>query len=312
MSARYLSKLGGALLALVSVVAVQGSAALAEPVFDVVAPTAVVAWRLAVCAVLLVCLAAWLSARGIGPRLIRRRPRREVGVIGSLGLAMAAMNVAFYHAVAVLPLGVAATLMFLGPLTLALLGSRAWGHVVFAVLALVGVVLISGPSGTVTPAGLGIGLAAGAALAAYTVLSRQLGSTAGLDGLALATTVAALVLLAVALGHVHTPGVCEWLLLVATGGGLVLTFVGDFLALGLVGTRTVATLFALDPVVGAVVGVVVLGDVLTAPVAAGIVCVAVAGAAAVITAPHHAEGAAASAPSRLRLNHRRGSERGGR
>lgn len=291
----------GAGLVVISVGSVQGSAALASTIFDAVDPPGVVAWRLVFGAIMLVLAAAALSPRGIGQRVLRRRSAREWGLILALGVAMAAMNVGFYSAVSTLPLGVAATLLFLGPFAVAVAGSRTWGHGALAVIALLGVVLVARPTGQVDPRGVAIGLLAGAALAAYTLLSRRLGSSGGLDGLALATTAAALLLSPVAIGSIGQPGPTDWGILIVLGAlGVTLTFAADFLALRLAGTRVVSTLFSLDPVVGAVLGVAFLADAMTALQVLGILGIAGAGALTAATA-EGAQDPAKAAPIGVRL-----------
>jgi inner membrane transporter RhtA len=276
----------GSALVIASCASVQGSAALAETIFDVVAPSGVVAWRQFAGAVVMLIIAAAMARFRFAAPLFRRRSAREWVWIVVLGAAMATMNLSYYYAVQSLPLGVAATLMFLGPFALAAVGStRAW-HLVPVTAALIGVVLVSRPSGEVTTQGVAIGLVAGAALACYTLASRQLGRRSGIDGLALATACSALLLSPLAIKHAAEPGAGEWGVLFVLGAvGITATFVSDFFALKFVGSRVVAALFALDPVIGAILGIVVLADPLTWPLGLGICIIAAAGALTAATSP---------------------------
>ena len=110
------------------------------------------------------------------------------------GLALAAMNTAFYSSLAYLPIGVAVTVEFLGPLTLAAVLSRRPRDVAAVLAAGLGVALVSGATdatwGRFEPIGLLWAAVAGAMWAAYIVLSQRTGTLFnGLDGLALALVV---------------------------------------------------------------------------------------------------------------------------
>lgn len=176
--------------------------------------------------------------------------------------------------------------MFLGPFALAAAVSNGPRQLLLAALVLVGVVLVTRPVGDVSIAGVALGLAAAASLTGYTISARRLGKHAGIDGLALATVCSAVLLAPVAVGHAASPGPMEWAVLIALGAlGVTVTFACDFFALKMVGSRVVSTLFALDPVIGAVLGVVVLADPLTWPLAVGIGLIVTAGGATMATAP---------------------------
>ena len=111
-------------------------------------PFAVAAWRQAFGAVaLLVCLR---------PRL-RGRSRQEWGAVAALGAGIAAMNAAFYQAVELLPLGIAATLLYLGPFAVAVSRTQVGPRLLLPVSALVGVGLVSRPSGDAPPTGILVG-----------------------------------------------------------------------------------------------------------------------------------------------------------
>ncbi len=264
----------GAALVLASTTAVQGSAALSAGLFGDLGPTAVAGLRQ-----LLGALALLLLVR---PRL-QERTRREWVAIVLLGAAMAPMNVTFYQAVALLPLGVAATLLYLGPFALAAVYTPRGPQLLLPVLALVGVALIARPSADVDALGLLVGLLAAAALAAYTLASQRLGRSGGVDSLALATAVSALLLVPASLPAASEVRASQWGVLALAGVlGVTITFLSDFTALRLAGTRLVAVLFALDPVMGSVLGALMLGDTLTSTTVVGIAVIVLTGA--VVTA----------------------------
>lgn len=194
---------------------------------------------------------------------------------------MAAMNVLFYNAVANLPLGIAVTLEYLGPFFVAFFGTRNRWESVFPVVALIGVVLISNPTGGMTLVGLIFGLGAALAFGGYTVLAGRVGhSSSGFSGLALSVNVGALTLApfsAVAVPRVQGD---QWLLLAASGViGVAIAFTLTFIVTGLTSPRVTGTLLSVDPAVGAVVGGIVLHQSLNAAVVVGIVLVVVSGAA---------------------------------
>jgi inner membrane transporter RhtA len=258
------------MLVIVSCTAVQGSAALSVPLFDVIHPAAAAGWRQAFGALVLLSF--------LRPRL-RGRSGAEWATIGALGAAIATMNVAFYQSADRLPLGIAATLLYLGPFAVAVAHTQTGWRLLLPVSALLGVVLVSRPNGDADAVGICLGLVAAGALATYTVTLRQLGRDGGLDRVALAVTVSALILSPLSTSSAHVLQPPQWSILVAAGVvGVGVAFSCDFTALKLAGVRVVSTLFALDPVIGAVIGAVVLSQNLTTQTVLGIAVIAVAGA----------------------------------
>jgi inner membrane transporter RhtA len=262
--------LGGAALVVASCAAVQGSAALSSSLFEELPPPAVAGWRQMFGALLLVAF--------MRPRL-RGRTKDDWRIIVILGAAIAMMNASFYLAVDLMPLGIAATLLYLGPFAVAALHTEVGWRLTLPALALVGVALVSRPSGGAGALGICVGLAAAAALAGYTVGSQRLGRDGGLDGLALAISVSALILSPFSAASVDEVQLSQWLILVASGViGVGVAFSCDFVALKLAGTRIVATLFALDPVLGALIGAAALSQQQPARTLVGIAVIVFAGA----------------------------------
>ncbi len=284
----------------VSCGAVQGSAALCSTLFDTIGPTGAAAWRQAAGALVLI---AFLRPRLAG------RSRGEWGGILLLGTAVALMNASFYAAVDRVPLGVAATLLYLGPCLLAMTHARRDWTRWLPLLALTGVVLIgiagiNGGDAHVSAldrgagpwSGVALGLVAASALTVYTLISQRLGAMShdgstgaggvrSLDRLAIAVAMSALLLSPFAVTTAPVLASRDWTVLGAAGViGVALAFSCDFTALKLAGTRVVATLFALDPVIGAVIGAIALSQFLAWTTTVGIVAIVVAGA--VTTATH--------------------------
>src|SRR5919108_4695199 len=180
----------GVALAVASMSTIQLGAALSEPLFDRVAPAGLAALRLAFAALIL-----WPIAR---PR-VRGRRGADVGAAVGLGACSGALTLAFFEAIARIPLGVAVTIEFLGPLGVALAGSRRWRDVAWVALAGAGVALLTlgnGAGGPLDVAGIAFACIAGMCWAGYIVLTKHVGQRwAGLEGLSVSLGVAALVTL---------------------------------------------------------------------------------------------------------------------
>ena len=149
------------------------------------------------------------------------------------------MNLCFYEALDRIPLGMAVTFEFVGPLLVGLLGSRRALDLVWVACAAAGVLLLTGPSGSASAAGIGFALLAGAFWAAYILLSSRIGRAfPGGRGLALAMGFAAVLMavpgtLAVG-GELLDPGaaaVAALIGLIALGQGLPTS---DVIGIGLV------------------------------------------------------------------------------
>jgi inner membrane transporter RhtA len=252
---------------------IQVSAALAEGLFGRLPIPAVSGFRMAVAAVVLLLLTR--------PRLRGRSRSAWLGIV-LYGVAMAAMNVLFYHAVQRIPLGVAVTLEFCGPLAVAAVGARG-AQRLLPVLTLVGVALVAGPQGDLDPVGVLAGLGAAAAFGGYTVLAGRVGDDdSGLGGLALSVAVGAVLLAPFSVPSVPLIEGGDVLPLVASGLlGVAMAFSLDFLAVRLTSPRVAGTLFAIDPVMGALVGATLLGDRLTGWMLGGILLVVASGAAVI-------------------------------
>ncbi len=174
-------------LVLGAIVSVQFGAAFAKSLFTLTDPTAVAWLRMAAAAVIF-----WMFAR---PRL-RGRTWPEWRVVIGYGIALATMNWSIYQSFARIPIGLAVTIEFLGPLAVALVGSRRARDLIWVGLAALGVVLLGVFPATVDWIGIGFALLAGAAWAAYIVLSGPTGAAwEGVTGVSVGSLVGALVFL---------------------------------------------------------------------------------------------------------------------
>ncbi|KJK10644.1 membrane protein [Terrabacter sp. 28] len=214
----------------------------------------------------------------------RRRTRADWGTVVLFGLALAAMNTSFYASLAHLPIGVAVTIEFLGPLGLAAALSRRLRDVVAVTAAALGVVLVSGVLHTsldrLDLVGVGFAALAGVMWAAYIVLSQRTGRAfGGLDGLALA-----LIVSTVAVAPLGLTSVDRWTLRdIALGLGIavlssVLPYSLELVALRHLAQHVFGILLSLEPVVAALAGFVVLHQTLEMGQVAGMALVVLASA----------------------------------
>ena len=241
---------------LAGILSVQVGAALAKQLFGAVGSAGTVALRL--CFAALVLLVVW--------RPTLRMSRRAWAVVIGYGLILGVMNLCFYLALARIPLGVAVTIEFLGPLAVAIAGSRRWLDGLWALLAAGGVVLLTESRGELHLAGILFALAAGACWASYILLSAALGrhSSDG-GGLALGMVVATLVAAPVGIVDGGTALFQPWVLAVGLGVALlssVIPYSLELEALRRIPPKVFGVLMSLEPAVAALVGLVVLGEVL--------------------------------------------------
>jgi len=232
---------------------------------------------------------AWLRLVGAAAVLLAwRRPERaawrgrRLCLAGGFGLVTAVMNIAFYEAIARLPLGAAVAVEFCGPVAVAALSSRGVRDWIALLAAASGVLLVS----DVDPArwsgahaGMLWALAAALAWAGYIVLAKRvaLGGN-GVDDMAVGFVVAAALLAPLAAGSGPVWGDGR-LLLLAVGVGVlssVVPYALDQVVLRRIGRARFAVLLALLPVTAAVVGLLVLHQVPGPLECAGIGAVVVA------------------------------------
>lgn len=241
---------------LMGIVSVQVGAALAKQLFGVVGSAGAVALRLFFAALVLV--AVW--------RPSVRMTRRAWLVVIAYGVVLGVMNLCFYLAIADIPLGVAVTIEFLGPLAVAIGGSRRWLDWLWALLAAGGVVLLTEGRGELHLTGILFALAAAVCWAGYILLSAALGRhTSDGGGLALGMLLAAVVVVPVGLADTGTALFEPWVLAVGLGVALLSSVVPYSLeleALRRIPPKVFGVLMSLEPGVAALIGLVVLGEAL--------------------------------------------------
>jgi inner membrane transporter RhtA len=258
-------------MVLVGISTTQLGAALAKSLFDELGATGTVFLRVAFAALILMLL--WRPG-------LRRWSRRDLAVAAAFGVALAGMNLSFYAAIDRLPLGVAVTLEFSGPLGVALLGSRRAVDVLWAVLAAAGILLLADPGGAADALGVAFALLAGACWAAYILLSQRAGRRfPGGAGLALAMSLGAVLLIPVGIAGAGIELLGAGALLTGAAVALlssVLPYSLELEALRHLPSRVFGVLMSLEPAVAALAGLVVLGELLGAREVVAILLVVVA------------------------------------
>jgi inner membrane transporter RhtA len=261
------------LLVLGGIGSVQFGSAFANTLFDEAGPGGVVLLRLLLSAAILLALAR--------PSL-RARSRADITAAVVFGLVLAGMNWSFYEALDRLPLGVAVTIEFTGPLVVAVAGSRRLVDGLWVLLAAAGVVLLAlrGGHHGVHALGVLLALVAATCWALYILLSQRVGAAfAQLDGLAIALGVGTL--LVVPAGIVEGGGALLRPHILAGGLGVALLsslipYSLEITALRRLTAYRFGLLMSLEPAVAALAGVIVLGQPLTAVLATALVMVVVA------------------------------------
>ena len=243
-------------LVLVGIASVQTGSAIARTAFDVTGAAGMTLLRLLLAGALLTAL--------VRPAL-RRWTRAQWSAALTLGLTMGAMNLVFYEAIRTVPLGVAVTVEFIGPLLLAVAQTRRGRDLCWAVLAAAGVALLGlHDSGSVPVGGLALALLAGLCWAGYILSSARVGRVlpglSGLAGALLVGSVLALPFGVAGAGRAVTDG---WALLAGLGVALlssVVPYACELTALRTMPTRVFGVLMSLEPAAAAVAGLLVLGQ----------------------------------------------------
>jgi inner membrane transporter RhtA len=262
-------------LVLFSIASAQIGAALAKGLFHSIGPTGAVFLRVGFAA--LVILVVWRPS-------LRGYSWRDYRWALLFGAVLASMNLSFYSSIARLPLGVAVTLEFIGPLAVALGGSRRVIDLFWVALAAAGIVLLA-PTGlfggaSLDPLGVALALLAGLFWGAYILLSARVGRVfPGVTGLALAMGFAALLLVPVGVFGAGTVLLDGHFLLLGAGVALlssVLPYSLELEALRRLPSRVFGVLMSLEPGIAALVGIVLLHEQLELHAAIAIVLVTAA------------------------------------
>jgi inner membrane transporter RhtA len=266
------------LLVLASIASVQFGAAFAKTLFDELGAGGTVFVRTLVAAIVLALI--WR------PRLAGHA-RRDLGLALVFGLVLAAMNFCFYSSIERIPLGIAVTFEFVGPLGVAVFGSRRPLDLLWVALAATGILLLSdfGSDGGLDRLGVALALLAGVLWGTYILLSARMGRAfPGGAGLALAMVVATVPLAPVGIAQGGSELLVPEILLAGVAVGLLgsaIPYALELEALRSLPVGVFGVLMSLEPAVGALAGFVVLDEGLVTRelVAIALVVTASAGAA---------------------------------
>ena len=277
---RLIELLGPIALLLIAMISMQGGAAYAKGLFGKVGPQGATALRLGFSALILAVV---------------RRPWRDFRLSRSTwpliayGVCLGAMNTLFYMALRTVPLGVAIALEFIGPLMAASLGSRKWLDFAWIGLAVIGVLLllpIAHSAQPVDPRGAALALASGACWALYIVFGRKVGAAYGSSGAALGMIIAATLFAPIGVASAGT-NVFD---LAIVPSGILLALLSsavpyslEMTALTRIPVRAFGILMSLEPAVGAMAGLLILGEMPTALQWAGIMAVIMASVGTAMT-----------------------------
>ena len=259
-----------------AVSSVQFGAAFAKSIFDEIGPGGTVFLRMLFAA--LVLCAIWR------PR-ISGHSRRDIVLVLLFGASLAGMNAVFYASLDRIPLGVAVTFEFVGPLAVAVFGSRRRLDLVWVALAAAGILLLSDFGGTDLD-GLGVALAltAGAFWAAYILLAARVGQAfPGGGGLALAMAVAVVPLAPLGIAEGGSDLLVVWILAVGFAVAMLssaIPYTLELEALRRLPAGVFGVLMSLEPALAATAGFIVLGEDLVAREIVAIMLVVAASAGA--------------------------------
>jgi inner membrane transporter RhtA len=263
-----------------AIVSVQYGATLAKDLFSSVGAEGTTALRLVTGALILgVVMRPWRV----------RLNRRILPALIGYGMTLAAMNLLFYLALRTIPLGIAVSLEFTGPLAVATLSSRRKIDFLWIGLAAAGILLLSPPIHSehpVDPLGAACALGAGACWALYIVFGQKAGGVLGHQTTALGMTLAAILVLPIGLAHAGAALFQPPILLSAFVVGLfssAVPFSLEMVALTRMPARVYGTLTSLEPAFGAVMGLILLREMLTLSQWVGIAVVVAAALGAALT-----------------------------
>jgi inner membrane transporter RhtA len=261
---------------LIGIGSVQFGAAIARTLFDDVGPAGTVMMRIVFASVMLVVL--WRPT-------LRGHDRADLWLAGAFGFSLAAMNFTFYEALDHIPLGPAVTCEFVGPLGVAVFGSRRPLDLVWAGLGAGGILLLAAPGGSsLNAAGVILALVAGLFWAAYILLSARIGRAfAGGTGLALAMVVAGVLVLPFGIAQGGADLLRPEILAAGVGIAVLSSLIPYSLeleALRRLPPHVFGVLMSLEPAAAALAGLLLLDQVLKANEWAGMALVIAASAGA--------------------------------
>lgn len=268
---------------LIAITSIQGGASLAKSLFPVVGASGVTSLRLALASlILLVIFRPWrlhFSRKQLIPLII-------------YGLALGSMNFLFYLSLRTVPQGIAVALEFTGPLAVALFSSRRIIDFIWVTLVILGLgflLPIQGHQENMHLIDVACALGAGVCWALYILFGQRAGSQHGSATVALGTLIAAIIFVPAGLIQAGE-SIWHWSVLpIGLGVAILSTAIPyslEMLALTRLPAQTIGTLFSLEPAVGALSGLLFLGETLTFTQFLALLCIIVASVGSTMTIQH--------------------------
>ena len=265
---------------LLAIISVQCGAAIAKTLFPALGAAGTASIRIGISALILL-LAYRPNLRQITPQ--------QWKIVIPYGLSLGAMNLVFYFAIERIPIGLAVTLEFIGPLLVAIIGSRRIVDYIWVLLAAAGIVLIAPwTNNRIDTLGVLFALLAGALWAAYIVLGGKVSKIMN-SGQAVSTGMLFAALLILPFGFYENGLVNLTPKLFGMGVALALLssaipFTLEMKALGQLPPRTFSILMSLEPAAASICAFIFLQENLTFYEILAVVCVVVASAGSTLTA----------------------------
>jgi inner membrane transporter RhtA len=265
---------------LLAIISVQCGAAIAKTLFPAIGAAGTASIRIGISALILL-----LAYR---PNL-KAITREQWKIVVPYGLSLGAMNLIFYLAIERIPIGLAVTLEFIGPLLVAIIGSKRLIDYCWILLAAAGIILIAPWSNErIDPLGVLFALIAGGLWAAYIVLGGKISRIMN-DGQAVSTGMLFAAILILPFGFYENGLANLTPKLFGMGVALALLssaipFTLEMKALGQLPPRTFSILMSLEPAAASICAFIFLQENLSFYEILAVVCVVVASAGSTLTA----------------------------
>lgn len=245
---------------MIAMASIQSGASLAKSMFPLIGPEGTTTLRLLFASVImLLLLRPWRA----------RLSAKTLKTVVIYGAALGGMNLLFYLSLQTIPLGIAVALEFTGPLAVALYASRRLMDFLWIGLAVIGLLMLVPLGGTnagLDLAGVGYALGAGVCWALYILYGQKAGAENGIQTAALGVVIAAIVVAPIGIVHAGSALLNPALIPVALGVAILSTalpYTLEMVALTRLPARTFGTLMSIEPVFGALSGLLFLHEVLS-------------------------------------------------